>query len=128
MTVTLPKEWWATNLDFRFWTIEPQAFFSTTPLPDEKRKELGLPEDGLAAEVVKVDPAAQVYNLHKLEVGDIITAVNGIERDSFTENLDIYIRLNVNSGSAFKVSVLRNGTTSEMNVRTHREHFRKVEQ
>jgi len=128
ITVALPKEWWATNLDFRYWTIEPQAFFSTKPLSVEKRKELGLPKDGLSAEVVKVDPAAQVYNLHTLKVGDIVTAVNGVDHDSFTENLDIYIRLNVNSGAAFKVTVLRDGAASEMNVRTHREHFRKVEQ
>jgi len=128
LTVALPKEWWYTDLYHRYWTVEPQPYFTSKPLTTERRTELGLPEDGLAAEVVKVDAAAQVYNLHKLQVGDIITAIDGVQRDAFTENLDIYIKLNIDSGSRFKATVLRNGETSEMAVETYREHFRKLEQ
>ncbi len=127
-TAALPKEWWYTDLYHRYWTIEPQAYFTSKPLSAERRKELGLPEDGLAAEVVKVDPAAQVYNLHKLQAGDIITAVNGVDRDDFTENLDIYIRLHVDSGDKFTARYLRNGESHEMAVSTYREHFRKIDQ
>ena len=128
LTVTLPQEWWYTDLYHRYWTIEPQPFFTTVPLPPERRRELGLPEDGLAAEVTKVDPAAQVYNLHKLKVGDIITAVNGVDRDDFTQRLDVYVKLNIDSGKAFTASVLRDGELSEMQVKTYREHFRKMQQ
>jgi len=128
LKISLPKEWWYTDLYFRYWTVEPQAYFTSKPLTAERRKALGLPEDGLAAEVVKVDPAAQVYNLHKLEVGDIITAINGVDRDDFTENLDIYIRLHVDSGDKFTARYLRNGEAHEMSVSTYREHFRKIDQ
>ncbi len=128
LTVSLPDEWWYTDLYHRYWTVEPQPYFTTEPLTVERRRELGLPEDGLAAEVVKVDPAAQVYNLHKLKAGDIVTAVNGVDRDEFTQRLDVYIRLNVASGSKFSARVLRDGETSEMTVKTYREHFRKVDQ
>ena len=128
LTVKLPKEWWYTDLYFRYWTVEPQPYFTTTPLTPERRKSLGLPEDGLAAEVTKIDPAAQVYNLHKLKLGDIITAVNGVERDDFTDNLDIYIRLHVNSGDKFTARYLRDGAANDMSISTYREHFRKIDQ
>lgn len=128
LAITLPAEWWYTDLYFRYWTVEPQPYFTSKPLGAERRRELGLPEEGLAAEVVKVDPAAQVYNLHTLRVGDIIAAVNGVERDTFTRNLDIYIKLHVDSGNKFSVRYLRDGESHDMVVKTYREHFRKLEQ
>ena len=127
-TVTLPAEWWYTDMYFRYWTVDPQPYFTSKPLTAERRKGLRLPEDGLAAEVVKVDPAAQVYNLHHLKVGDIITAIDGIERDDFTQNLDIYIKLHVDSGSKFTARYLRDGEAHDMAVSTYREHFRKIDQ
>jgi C-terminal processing protease CtpA/Prc len=69
-----------------------------------------------------------VYNLHHLVIGDIITAINGVDRDEFTQNLDVYIKLNVESGTKFNATVLRNGEKTEMSVETYREHFRKIEQ
>jgi C-terminal processing protease CtpA/Prc len=69
-----------------------------------------------------------VYNLHTLQVGDIITAVNGVERDAFTQNLDIYIKLHVDSGNKFMVRYLRDGESHDMVVETYREHFRKLGQ
>ncbi len=125
LTVMLPQEWWWTDLYHRFWTVEPKSFFMSTPLSADRKRALGLPEDGFASEVVNVDPAAQVYNVHRLQVGDIVTAVNGVQRDDFTQKLDVYISLTVDSGSTYVVDLIRDGQPMQLNVRTYREHFRK---
>lgn len=125
LAVELPREWWYTDLYHRFWTVEPQAYFSLRPLSAAQKKGLGLAENGLAGEVVGVETGAQVYNLHQLRTGDIIYSVNGVEVDDFTQNLEIYIKLNVRAGDAFMVKLLRDGEKMDMRVRTHRENFRK---
>lgn len=125
LSVELPREWWYTDLYHRYWTVDPQAYFSLRPLSAALKKELGLAENGLAGEVVHVETGAQVYNLHQLEPGDIIYSINGVEVDDFTQNAEIYIKLNVQAGDAFMVKLLRDGKKMDMRVRTHREHFRK---
>lgn len=125
LTVELPNEWWYTDLYHRYWTVDPQAYFSLRPLSVERKKALGLAENGLAGEVVDVETGAQVYNLHQLEPGDIIYSVNGVEVDGFTQNLEIHIKLNVQAGDAFMVKILRDGKKMDMRIRTHRDHFRK---
>jgi hypothetical protein len=127
LVVTLPAEWWWTDLYHRFWTVEPKMFFTSKPIITAQKRALGLPEDGFASEIVNVDPAAQVYNVHQLKVGDIITAVDGVQRDDFTQKLDIYIALTVESGETFTVDFLRDGEPMQMDVRTYRESFRKPE-
>lgn len=127
LTVALPDEWWVTDLYHRYWTVDPKPFFTSRPLTAEEKQALGLPEDGLAAEVETVDTAAQVYNLHDLKPGDIIVSVNGKQRDDSTQDLDVYIKLNVDAGDSFTVEFLRDGKRSEMRVRTFRENFRKPE-
>ena len=125
LSVDLPKEWWYTDLYHRYWTVDPEPFFSMRALSADERRTLGLAPDGLAAEVVKVETGAQVYNLHKLQAGDIIYSVNGVEVDGFTENLEIFIKLNIQAGEAFMVKLLRDGKKMDMRIRTFRENFRK---
>jgi hypothetical protein len=127
LTVTLPQEWWWTDLYHRFWTVEPKTFFQSEPLTTDEKRTLGLPEDGFASKIVNVDPAAQVYNVHKLKVGDIVTAVEGVQRDDFTQKLDVYIALTVESGERFTLDLIRDGEPMQMDVRTYRESFRKPE-
>ena len=125
LSVDLPREWWYTDLYHRYWTVDPEAFFSMRPLSADRKRELSLAPNGLAAEVTKVETGAQVYNLHQLHAGDIIYSVNGVEADDFTQNLEIYIKLNVQAGEAFMVKLLRDGQKMDMRIRTYREHFRK---
>lgn len=125
LNVTLPREWWYTDLYHRYWTVDPQPFFLMRSLSEDRKRALGLAPDGLAAEVTKVETGAQVYNLHQLQRGDIIYSVNGVEVDPFTQNLEIHIKLNVDAGDAFQVMLLRDGQKMDMRIRTYREHFRK---
>jgi hypothetical protein len=127
LTVSLPQDWWWTDLYHRFWTVEAKTFFTSRPLSADEKRAVGLPGDGFASEIVNVDPAAQVYNVHRLKAGDIVTAVDGVQRDDFTQKLDTYITLTVESGSAFTVDFLRDGEAMQMDVRTYRESFRKPE-
>jgi hypothetical protein len=123
----LASAWWWTDLYHRFWTVEPKTFFTSEPISAEEKRALGLPEDGFASRIVQIDPAAQVYNVHRLKVGDIITAVDGVQRDDFTQKLDTYITLTVDSGLDFEVDYVRDGVSDQMEVRTYREAFRKPE-
>ncbi len=126
-TVTLPEEWWYTDLYHRYLTVDPNPYFACRPLTADEKSDLGFNPEGFASEVTHVDPASKVYMLHTLQQGDIIYAVNGVETDLLTERLDVHIKLHVESGSSFTAKLIRDGEQMEMNVGTYREHFRKPE-
>ncbi len=127
LRVELPKEWWWTDLYHRFLTVDPKPFFSSRSLTVEEKVALKLEPDGLASVVQEVETEAKVYMLHELEPGDIIYEVDGVQVDRFTQNLDLYIKLNTESGDSFDVKLLRGGKTMELSVSTYREYFRKPE-
>jgi len=127
LTIQLPKEWWHTDLAYRFLTVDPNLFAGFRKLTDDEKRKHGLPEDGFASVVDWVDTGAQVYNLHTLEKGDIIYAVDGVRADDFTNNLEIYIKLEKLAGEPFLLDVIRGGKRMEIRARTYREHFRKPE-
>lgn len=123
--VDLPGDWWYTDLYHRYWSVDPQAYFYVRGLTFEEKERLGFRTDGFASVVTGVDTGAQVYNLHDLEERDIIYAVNGVEADGSTQNLDLYIKLNIQGGDDFRVKILRGRQPMELRIRTHRENFRK---
>jgi len=125
VTISLPKEWWWTDLYYRFLTIDPEYYFYTELLTIEEKKELALVQDGFAARVTDVDPAAKVFNIHTLKKGDIITAVDGVEQDAFTKSVEIYIKLNVMAGLEVTLDVIRDGEHIEVPLEPHRQYFRK---
>lgn len=126
ITMTLPLEWWLTDLYYRFLTVEPLLYAEFRPLDDTEKEALGLPLDGFASEVTGVDTSAQVLNLHTLEEGDIVYEVAGIQRNSFTKRVDVHIKLEMESGIRFNVRLLRNGEPMDMSVRAYRQFFRKA--
>ena len=70
--ITLPTRWWLSDIDYRYWSVDPVIFVTTTPLPEERRQALGLRADGFACEVSRVNPRAEVLALHDLQPGDVL--------------------------------------------------------
>jgi hypothetical protein len=125
MDVILPKEWWWTDLYFRYWTIEPVLYFFSETLSVTEKKELDLPMDGFAIRVTEVDPAAQVYDLHELKQDDIIYEVDGKQSDPITNYADRHIQLTKTAGESMDIKLFRDGEPMEMTIWTHRQSFRK---
>lgn len=125
ITISLPKEWWWTDLYYRFLTIDPEYYFYTELLTDEEKEALALPKAGFAARITDVDPAAKVFNVHTLQKGDIIAAVDGVDQDAFTNSVEVYIKLNVMAGIEVTLDVIRDGEHIEVPLEPHRQYFRK---
>jgi C-terminal processing protease CtpA/Prc len=123
--VNLPPRWWYTDLRYRQLTVDPRAYFESRPLTAEEKKQHGLPLDGFASEVKHVDGFARTLESHDLRIGDIVYAVDGVERDEHANTAEFYIRLRKTAGSEVKIGVLREGKRIEMPLRTFRMSFRK---
>jgi hypothetical protein len=124
LQVSLPPLWWAYDIGFRRWSIDPMTFFDSEPLSTERKSELGLPAEGLACEVTSVSPRARAQELHTLDPGDVIYSVAGAQAGSRGESCELFIKLNVRSGSAVDLGVVRDGHQIEMRMSTHRQYYR----
>jgi len=124
LRVPLPPLWWAYDIGFRRWSIDPMTFFDSEPISTERKSELALPGDGLACEVTSVSPRARAQELHTLEPGDIIYSIAGAQAGPQGESCELFIKLNVPSGSAVKIGVIRDGQQIDMRMSTHRQYYR----
>jgi hypothetical protein len=123
--VTLPRYWWLTDLTFRHWTIEPRMYFESRPLSEGEKRQYGLDPAGFASEVTQVDSTASLLKSHALETGDIIVAVDGVERDAAANTAGLYIRLRKTAGETYTLDVIRKGQRIQMPLKTFRMGFRK---
>ena len=125
LAIELPKLWWFSDIGYRYWSIDPVTFLRTTPLDEERKHALGLPADGFACEVTRVNPRATVLELHEVQPGDVIYAVDGVESDPLIPDCLLYLRLNVTAGNETTLGVIRDGARLDMPVRTQRQLYRK---
>ncbi len=125
LAVELPKLWWFHDIGYRYWSIDPVTFLRTTPLDEARKRALGLGPDGFACEVARVNPRATVLDLHEIQRGDIVYAVDGVESDPLVPDCLLYLRLNVTAGDETTLGVIRDGARLDMTVRTQRQLYRK---
>jgi serine protease Do len=125
LTMRLPEEWWYIDTTHRYWTTEPMVYFSTRTLGQQERQNLKLPANGFAAEVVETDPMAESLKVHALRKGDIVVSVNGLTQSPWTRRPELYLKLAVRAGDTAKLGVLREGKPMDLEIRTHRQYFRK---
>jgi len=125
LTMQLPEDWWYIDTGHRYWTVEPMVYFSTVALPQERRKQMGLPDEGFAAEVTEVDPLAESLNVHSLRKGDLILSVNDRNSSPWTNRPELFLKLTVTAGQMAKVRIWRDGKILETEIKTHRQYFRK---
>ncbi|MBV6432124.1 MAG: hypothetical protein IANPNBLG_02260 [Bryobacteraceae bacterium] len=125
LTVTLPVRWWWTDIRFRQLTVDPRAYFDSRPLTGDEKRDSGLEKDGFASMVTHVDNFARMMKSHDLRTGDIVYAVDGVQRDPDANTAELYIKLRKTAGDSVTLSVLRDGKRLEMPLRTYRMSFRK---
>jgi hypothetical protein len=125
LTVDLPPLWWWTDLRFRQSSVDPRLDFEDRPLPEEEKRKLGLPLDGFASQVKYVSEFARIRKTHELQVGDVIAAVDGVERDEFATTAELFLKLHTKAGESAKLEVIRDGKRIQMPLQTHVLSFRK---
>ena len=125
LTIALPELWWLTDITFRQSSVEPRLYFDSRPLSPDQKRSRGLAPDGFASEVIRVDSLAEMLHSHQLRAGDIICAVDGIERDDMANTAELFIKLRKTAGDAVTLDVIRNGTKIQMKLTTYRLSFRK---
>ena len=64
LELELPRLWWAHDLKYRRWSVDPVTDFDSEPLTAERKSELGLEARGFACEVTKVRHWASVLGMH----------------------------------------------------------------
>jgi len=125
LTVALPARWWWTDLTFRQSTVEPRVYFASRPLTEAEKLRCGLPPEGFASEVTRVDELVKMVKSHELRVSDIIVGVDGVERDELADTAELFIKLRKKAGDSVMLDVLREGKRISMPLKTYRMSFRK---
>ena len=125
LTVTLPPRWWWTDVRYRQSSVEPRLYFDSRPLAEAEKKERGLAADGFACEVTRLDSFGTMMKSHELKVGDVIYAVNGVERDEYAHTAELYMKLNLTPGDIVKLGVLRGTQRLQSSLTSFRLSFRK---
>ena len=125
LTVALPPRWWWTDLRFRQSSVEPRPYFEDRPLTDEEKRKQGLKPDSFASQVKYVAEFAKIMKTHELKVGDIIAAVDGVDRDEFANTAELFIKLRKVPGDSVTLDVIRDGQRLQMPLKTYRMNFRK---
>src|SRR5205814_6425506 len=104
---------------------DPRTYFEDRALTAEEKSKLGLKPDGFASAVKYVGDYAKLVKSHDLQVGDVIAAVDGVERDEIANTADLYIKLHKKPEEPATLDVLRAGKRLQMPLKTFRMGFRK---
>ncbi len=125
LNIALMERWWLTDLRFRQLSIDPRAEFESKPLTEVEKRNYELPPAGFASEVTRIGGFAVMLKVHELKEGDIVYAVDGVEKDDLANTPDLYIKLRKTAGETVTLDVIREGKHLKMPVRTQRMYFRK---
>jgi hypothetical protein len=125
LPVALRERWWLTDLRFRQLSVDPRAEFESKPLTEAEKRKNDLKPDGFAAEITRIGGFAVMLKVHELKVGDIVYAVDGVDRDDLADTPDLFIKLRKTAGDTVTLDVIRDGKRMKLPVRTQRMYFRK---
>jgi len=125
LEVDLPVDWWVTDPTFRYMTTDPLFDFETRKLTKEEKEKHGFEPDGFACEVASVGQEAGILELHTLQPGDIIYAIDGVTSHPLTQDCGVYIKITRTAGESVTASIIRDGERIETEINTHRQYFRK---
>jgi S1-C subfamily serine protease len=125
LAVALPPRWWWTDLRFRQSSVEPRTYFEDRPLSVVEKQKLHLGHETFASEVKYVADFARLMKTHDLKTGDIIIAVDGVDRDEVADTADLFIKLRRAPDVSVTLDVIRDGKRMQMPLKTYRMSFRK---
>lgn len=125
VTMALPQRWWWSETKFRQSSVEPRFYFDDRPLTPEEKQTMGLPAEGFASMVKYVSSTARTMELHALQEGDVITAIDGKRVDPDAHTASLFLILRKMPGDSAMLEVLRGGKKIEMPLKTIQMSFRK---
>lgn len=125
LEIALPERWWWTDLRFRQSSVDPRFDFEDRPLTAEEKRKLGLAADGFASQVKYVSDFAKIRKTHELRTGDIVYAVDSVERDPMANTAELFLKLRKKAGESAILGVIRNGQRLQMPLHTYQLSFRK---
>ena len=125
ITIQLPLRWWLTDVRWRQSSVDPRVYFDDRPLTEAEKRERNLPAESFASMVRRVADMARLMKTHELAVGDVIVAVNGVDRDPDANTAELYLRLRTKPGDTVQLDVLRGGERIKVPLRSLQMSFRK---
>jgi hypothetical protein len=125
LTVKLPQRWWLTDLRFRQLSVDPRPEFESRPLTEDEKRKYELKPESFASEITRIGGFAEMLKVHELKAGDVVFAVDGVERDEVANTPELFIKLRKNAGDTVTLDIIRDGKRMKMPVRTQRMYFRK---
>ncbi|MEM9018743.1 MAG: PDZ domain-containing protein, partial [Verrucomicrobiota bacterium] len=112
--LTLPDKWRYSDISWRRLglRLSPSAGFGGSPLDSQRKKELRLPEGGLATEVSFIDfPRPEDSPLRQ---GDIVFSINGVQVDPVITHAALFLNLTTEVGETVELGVIRGGETRQI--------------
>jgi len=125
LSIDLPELWWVSDLKWRRYSIDPRVEFDGRPLTAAEKSEHGLKPDGFAVQVTSIGGFAEMLKLHQLKTGDIVYAVDGVERDDVANSPELYVKLHKVAGDSVTLDIIRAGARMKMPLRTTGMFYRK---
>ncbi len=123
--VGLPPFWWYSDLTYRNLSVDPRVYFASKPLTVAEKAAFGFDTNGFASRVTYLDPLAEIFGSHQLQMGDIIYGVDGVGTDDVADTAHLYIKLRKQAGSTVALQVLRGEDRMDLALKTERMSFRK---
>jgi len=108
-TLELPDGWRKTDISWRasMWGLGPDPHLYGRDLSAREKRELGLPEDGMAFRQGDFVPGPA--KMGGIKAGDVIFGIDGKTRSLTMLQFNAFIRLNYKTGDRITFNVLRDG-------------------
>jgi membrane-associated protease RseP (regulator of RpoE activity) len=107
--IALAADWRQTDIGWRasMWGLRPDPNVHGQDLSAREKRELGLPEDGMAFRQGDYVPGPA--KAAGIKAGDIIFGIDGKKRDLTMIQFNAFVRLNFKRGDQITFNVLRDG-------------------
>jgi predicted metalloprotease with PDZ domain len=108
-SIDLPADWRQTDIGWRasMWGLEPTPCVYGQDLTKREKRDLGLPEDGMAFRQGEFVPSQA--KAAGIKAGDIIFGIDGKKRELTMLQFNAFVRLNFKTGDGITFNVLRDG-------------------
>lgn len=113
-TLELPEGWRKTDISWRasMWGLEPTPHVYGRDLSAREKRDLGLPEDGMAFRQGDFVPGPA--KMAGIKGGDVIFGIDGKTRNLTMLQFNAFVRLNYKPGDRITFNLLRDGKRLEI--------------
>jgi hypothetical protein len=113
-SIDLPLDWRQTDISWRasMWGLGPDPHLYGPDLSAREKRDLGLPEDGMAFRQGDFVPGPA--KVGGIKAGDVIFGIEGKTRNLTMLQFNAFIRLNYKTGDRITFNILRDGKRLEI--------------